>query len=86
MHGVFWWFGFFCGFLIFFFILVLSREGEVRGISVPLVCLRKHYVLPLYTRGKKKGERESDGGKTGEENLLGMGFFSVENCQLGFLL
>lgn len=77
----FFFFSFF--FFCFIFILVLPREGEVRGTSVPLVCLRKHYVLPLH-QGKKK--RGSDGGKTGEENLLGMGFCSVENCQLGCLL
>lgn len=44
--------------------------------------LCKNIVLP-FLKGKKKEKKEE---KTGEGNLLGMGFCSVENCQLGFFL
>lgn len=60
--------------------MVLPRGAEVRGTSVSV------YKNSMSFPSTAGGGEESDGGKTGEENLLGTGFCSVENCQLGFLL
>lgn len=65
-------------FLIYF---CLAQRGWGWRYPYALVCMQKHCVLAL-TRDKK---RESDGGETGEENLLGMRFCSVEDRQLDFL-
>lgn len=79
---------FFFFFLNFFFsCLMLFRhfgfadEGGGGRLEKPQ-CLFAETLCPSPPQGKEKMKEE----KTGEGNLLGMGFCSVENCQLGFLL
>lgn len=73
-------FGFFFSVcFLFWFCLERGRLEEP-----PCLCSVCESTMSFPSIREKK--KESDGGKMGEENLLGMGFCSVENCQLGFLL
>lgn len=77
----FFFLNFFFPVLFYFGILVLLMKVGGGRLEKPQ-CLFAETLCPSPPQGKEKMKEE----KTGEGNLLGMGFCSVENCQLGFLL